>query len=1118
MTTPFSPVDRRSRSIITEQLGRTLFVEASAGTGKTTSLVSRVVNLITTGSATLDSIAVITFTEAAAAELRQRIRTELEKASSDSTLSSDERDLCNRGVEDLDESAILTLHSFANLLLRERPLEAGLPPSFEVSDEVQADIRFNEEWDDWLDGALEQEPLAGHMSRVLTLGLPIDKLKSIAQDFHNNYDYLSNADFNTSPMTPQAASRLLDAVPPLENLCLLSMNGPGDQLYDHVQDKLASIRRLEDIEPGSNLYYRFLRRVFPLKCGRGRQSEWLSDPETGENGCKTLKDLLASLHSIVASEIKAAKNAALMPILHSLRNLAIEYSEKRRTEGRAEFHDLLVWARDLVRDNIEVRDYFRLRFSHILIDEVQDTDPLQAEIAMFLSEDVAEDQTSCPRANSWLDISPEDGKLFVVGDPKQSIYRFRRADVEQMDRLRQRVKNAGGEDLSLVQNFRSHRPVVDWVNALFHQWMQGGESQANYEEMQPRWEAANPHPFNPSVWALSDEESKDNISDIRNREAQDIATLLYQMVAQGWQVRDKDSVDSHGYRPVTYSDICILMPTRTGLRNLERGLEEKGVPYRLENASLVFETQEVRDLLNCLKAIDDPANQIAVVGALRSPAFGCSDVELLQYHESGGSFDYTSNNSSTEGLVRDSLAVLCHFHEQSIWTSPEILIDRFIRNRGLMEAALDHSRTREQWRRYRFIVEQAWRFIEGGGKSLRAFVEWIEDQIKENVRVTESPVPEADEEAVRVMTVHAAKGLEFPVVILTGINSGGRLNIDNVVFDRTRNRVEVGLGSKEDRTSTPGYEELVEKEQNMSDAEAVRLMYVAVTRACDHLILSLRRKSGGSNFAASISTAMKDSHLWQPVTLIDPQLLTTPTPMLISPKHGTPIDHSTAARDLWQSNRVSLIGALSHPVIVSATSLKALTPYREEKREQETEEPWRRGRAGTSVGRAVHAVLQSIDLFTGTDIRARARVQAVAERVPDLTEEIARLVRVAVNSSVVRRAVKSQRLWREVPVAAQTGHGALHGFIDLLFEEHDGLVIVDYKTDSLSPLETEHAVERYRLQGGAYAYALQKITGKPVKEVIFLYLQPKKEESLQDLPGAIADAESKANAALAPAT
>ena len=485
----FKPRDQQARDTIASNLQDTLFIEASAGTGKTTSLVNRVVNMIATGTATLDKIAAITFTEAAAAELRERIREELENAAADCERSTAERDRCQQGISDLDQSAIQTLHAFAALLLHERPLEAGLPPSFEVSDEMKSGVKFNEEWDKWLDKALEDPSLAEHISRALTLGLTLDKLKDVSQAFHDNYDDLANTVFESEFPTPQAAQSLVDARAGLEQLCALSQIGPGDKLYDHVQSKLGTIRRLKDDKLGSNLSYRLLKRLLPLKCGSGRQSDWNTDSETHENGCKSLKGLLKLLDEKVHAEITNTRRAALMPILEALRKFVFDYADKRRTEGRAEFQDLLVWARDLLRDNLEVRDHFRKRFSHLLIDEVQDTDPLQAEIAMFLAEDASYGPSPAPRPDSWLDVSPEKGKLFVVGDPKQSIYRFRRADVEQMNRLRERMESAGGNALGLVQNFRSHRPIVAWVNHLFSQLMVGDETQARYEEMHHRWES-----------------------------------------------------------------------------------------------------------------------------------------------------------------------------------------------------------------------------------------------------------------------------------------------------------------------------------------------------------------------------------------------------------------------------------------------------------------------------------------------------------------------------------------------------------------------------------------------------------------------------------------------------
>ena len=1132
MTAPparFIPVDQEARTVIAERLNETLFVEASAGTGKTHSLVGRLVNLVATGAATLDRVAVITFTEAAAAELRDRAREGLEKGAEDRSRSERERINCRRGVNDLDQAAIQTLHAFAGALLHERPLEARLPPGFEVTDEIEAGIRFNDAWQQWLDAALEEDsPLAGNLALSLSLGVKLGQLKETALEFHRNYSDLRHAAFDEpEPPGGGAARRITEAGCELERLCEFSLLGGEDPLYRHVRGKLGTIRRMAGTRPGSPAAFRLLLRVLPLKFTRGRRSDWGHDPETGANACAALKDMLRDLDEEARLQVKEARRACLGPILGAMREFVIDYAGFRRREGRAEFHDLLVWAHEMLRDDVEVRDHFRSRFSHLLIDEAQDTDPIQAEIAMFLAEQVPDGTAAQSRPTVWDRITPERGKLFVVGDPKQSIYRFRRADVAQMRRLQQRMEKAGGSTVSLVQNFRSHRPITDWVNRLFRQWMEGkdgrgvegGYVQARYEEMSPRWSGKSGTGTGPRVWALGDVAVEGPMDAVRREEHRDIASILAQIVDQQWLILDAEATGETGrevYRPAAYSDICVLIPTRTGLANLEREIAHLRIPYRLESASLVFETQEIRDLLNFLRAVDDPSDHVATVAALRSPAFGCSDVDLLRHYEACGGFDYLRDRAPHgAGIVGEGLDVLREFHHRRVWEPASVLVDRFIRDRGLMEAAVGHPRMREQWRRYRFLVEQARQFAEVGGGSLRAFVEWVEDQIEEGARVTEAPLPETDEEAVRVMTVHGSKGLEFPVVILTGLNSSPRGRSPGVLIDRETGSVEVGIGSRADRMGTPGYESMAEREDLMTAAEHVRLMYVAATRARDHLVISLRRQSdprAGSSAAAVISGHMAECpELWEQVELCPRAGTASSDPPREPERTAARREHSLEARDQWKNRRLRLIGEMGRPFSVAATALSGGDEG--DKVEQETAEPWRRGRAGTSLGRAVHAVLQSIDLDTGEGIDDGARVQASAEGIPDLESEISRLCRVAVESEIVRRAVVSGRLWREVPVAAGTGGGSLYGIIDLLFEERDGLVVVDYKTDRVDPSGDPDPSVRYRLQGGAYAHALQRVTGKRVKEVVFLYLDTGdtgKEVRLEDLPRAMQDAERRA--------
>ena len=993
------PSDQPARNAIVERLDENMVVEAGAGTGKTTSLVGRIVALITTGRASMGGIAAITFTEAAASELRERIREELEKAAIESHRDPAVRERCANAVHALDQAAIQTLHSFAGSLLRERPLEAGLPPGFDIRDEIEADIAFDRRWSEWLDETLDDPEAQEALRPALAEGLTLRHMREIADKFRVNYDLL-----------------------------------PGE----------------------------------PFE--------------------------VPSEHSP-----KGEREAELVPVIELLRRFVLDYADERKREGQAEFQDLLVLARDMLRDSLDARDHFRNRYFHILIDEVQDTDPLQAELAMFLAEDVPDGADPSVRPDDWHRVRPARGKIFIVGDPKQSIYRFRRADIEQVKRLQQAVR---GVSVHLTQNFRSLHPVIEWVNHVFARWMEESDGQPEYIPLD-----AEPGDGAPPPVRYIGGEIGGVIGDVRRQEANAIAHAIAAAVGDGWRVRDDGE-----FRPAAYRDVCILMPARTGLQTLELALEDANVPYRLETPSLVYATQEIQDLLNCLSAIDDPTDQVSVVAALRSPAFACSDVDLLEFVEAGGEFDYLAEGDAPPGYASEALAVLRAFHDRRRWLSPAALIEEFLRERRLMELALDDPRPRERWRRYRFLVERAQAFAAAGETSLRSFIEWAGRQREKDAVVRETPIPESDEDAVRVMTVHGAKGLEFPVLVLTGLNSARRHRPGPALFHRESGRVEVKAGSAESSFQTAGYEELAEEDKRRDEEEFVRLMYVAATRARDHLIVSLYRNSRGKNSAAAqIAKFMEGAdHLWE---RLDPPEVDDPGSPELPGEIGT-LDVDTATvRQQWMEQRNAVYAARSRPVSAAATRLAQM-----EKDEQDVaDEPWKRGRAGTSIGRAVHAVLQVVDLHTGNGLEDTANAQAAAEGVPGRADDIARLARRAIDSPLVKRALDSGRWWREAPVAGPVGDGIVEGFIDLLFEEEDGLVIVDYKTDTLgSDDEIERAMARYRLQGGGYALALSKATGLTVKEVSFLFLEPNREVTVDDLSGAMEDAEDAALALLAP--
>ena len=476
------PADQQHRDRIQQSLDENLFVEAGAGTGKTTALVGRIVTLIASGAAEMAGLAAITFTEAAAAELRDRVRRDLEYAAEDESLDEGSRDRCRRAVSEMDAASIQTLHSFAQSLLRELPLEAGLPPGFEMLDPIEADLRFQQAWDQWLDESLESAELGPKLARALHLGLNLDQLRLVASALNGNYDLVADASIAEAPEPTLTIGNLLaEAVTEIERLRRFSKIDIGDALFEHAAEVVALGQRLLAAGGGDRAYERALVRLLGwkrLSTRSGSQTNWDKDDVTGVNACKLLKDMLLELEGLRAEEIGALRTAAFTPALEAIRKFVVNQSARRKEEGHAGFHDLLVWARDMLRDNPDARRRFQRSFHHLLVNEFQDTDPIQAEIAFFLAGDPANRAESISK--DWEAIVPTPGKLFIVGDPKQSIYRFRRADIVTMARVRNHLVH---KSTPLQQNFRSQQSIISWVNQVFGRWMRnddGSELQAEY--------------------------------------------------------------------------------------------------------------------------------------------------------------------------------------------------------------------------------------------------------------------------------------------------------------------------------------------------------------------------------------------------------------------------------------------------------------------------------------------------------------------------------------------------------------------------------------------------------------------------------------------------------------
>ena len=1112
-----TPVDAPAREAIRDLHDATLFVEAGAGTGKTTALVDRVVSLIARGRVTIRELAAITFTEAAAGELRDRIRYRLEQAAggaTDPVLALDEREPCRVALEDVDDAALSTLHGFAQRILAEHPLEAGLPPRFEVVDDVEAAVRFEERWGQFLDALVADPELEPVLLPALALGVDFDHLRRVARVLHEHYERLRPT---SAVATPAPAVDLRPVLAPLEEATvrLAECRVRQDKLFQHIDGLAGWIDVLCGADDDLDRLD-LLGQMPKLTARTGRHENWRCPVDE-------VRALLEQAEKARTALVRAQQQATLDVLIARLRGFVRSYADERRRDGRIEFHDLLVLARDVLQRNARVRAALGERFRVLLIDEFQDTDPLQIEIAVLLASD---DLDAGERP--WWEVTIAPGRAFFVGDPKQSIYRFRRADLELYHRVERELHEGRRE---LTQNFRSVPGVLDWVNHVFARLF--GSAEAGAQAAHVRL-VAEREPFPGSaapVATFGGPADMPLVADVRAVEADAVAALARRIKDDTWEIADAVTGQT---RRARYDDVALLLPTRTALPDLEDALERADVPVRIESQSLVFSTAEIRDLLSILSALDDPTDEIALVASLRSPAFGCGDDELVDYYQRGGRWDYrrsTPDDLPPEHPVVMGLAALRRLHDARWWQSVSQTVEAIVRERRMLELAVTHRRPRDHWRRIRFFLDQARAYDAASGRGLRGFIEWVQQLADERARAVEIVVPEPDDDALRVLTVHGAKGLEFPIVILAGLNVSPPNRATPVLWNPDGSfEVRVGRVAQGTRFETAGWHERSNREDDLDAAERLRLLYVASTRARDHLFVSLHHKARTDCHAALLYEHGADAPA--PVLDLDLDLDGDERAAIRSvpaPDEGEPSER-LGDRDRWIAARAALLTRAGRPATVAATTLakngfgvsyppmtgvddaNAGDPALEKDEPADDRPAWRRGRAGTSVGRAVHAVLQTVDLATGDGLDATARAQALAEGIPQREAEIRALARSVLQSSTVRGAVTGGRYWREVPVAAIVDGVTVEGFVDLLIETLEGLVVVDYKTDQTpTDDEIDVAMERYRAQGAAYALALQRALGAPVARCVFVFARRRRpvEREVEDLPAAIADVERR---------
>lgn len=1070
------PIDQSERTRATTELNTTFLVEAAAGTGKTTLAVERLLQAVRTGRATMEQIVAITFTEKAAAELKIRLRDSMEKARRKAR--GEERTRFDCGIRELERSHINTIHGFCSWLLKERPIEAQVDPGFQVMDELSTQLLQEETWDEWFDQQMERPPEV--LKRVLFADIGPADLRKIAFEIVHKRDRLDMAHLTSSARSVAEAVAELGGILKKLEPKLANCIDRSDAAYERLTELLDTSRRLGGL-PAHRQEFELIHSV-RIKKNAGAQKNW--------NPKDTLKEIKKAYESINA--IPARRCGALLRDAAAwLKGFAGAFERAKALRGVLDFDDLLIKTRNLLRSDHSVRAAFQRRFKVVLVDEFQDTDPIQAEIVFFLAENGA-------KAERWDRVKLQPGKLFLVGDPKQSIYRFRRADIEIYEQAKTIVARQG-EVLTIRQSFRTVSPLIAWVNFTFEQLIHPPDDGGSY---QPRYvpleEWPNRHEMSPRVCVLEPTEeerarieAEKHIEVVRAIEAREIARLIEHLVRSGeWKVKGKDDAKERAPR---YSDFAILLHSpQTSLAAYETALQQQGIRYQVEGGKDYFQGQEVRMVCALLLALDDPTNARELVGVLRSAAFGFSDEEIFLFARENA-LNYLSV-PTTPSRIAEALGLLRKLHEARNQHSFAGLLELLFAELKLPELFSLKPHGEQHVANLMKLLSVARRVQDAGLLSLREFVNYLRTTALDRSEEGQSPSAERDDDVVKVLSIHKAKGLEWSIVIVGDL--GGTKRPHPPILLASRDTREFALRLNSDM-KTGNYDDLFEQEKLRQQAEEKRLLYVAATRARDYLVLPWFAPHG--HYMNVIREAFDPAHAGETISSFfqrnasESRVETAPRePIRVD--LGEPGKQQRAPIERLLANRVEWLHAHEAALARANTGKEVKRPSELAGGEGRKTEiaietvPSAHAERAALFGTLMHEVLAEMDFkqpeLALTAWRIAATEAGLDEReVKRGTDMLQRFAR----TKLFERIRNASEIHREMPFAFQRGEMLMEGVMDVVFKEGDRWSLVDYKTDQIRPEEVAGQAEHYRPQLQAYGEALEILGGiRPAKILVFL--------------------------------
>lgn len=1089
-------------------MDRNLLIEAGAGTGKTTRLVKAILQALFIRRIPLEEIVALTFTNKAAAELKERIVLALEDVSlavsienlrlkpwwpsPEPVLSlSDLKDLSEAARTVLDRANISTIHSFAFSLLKRYPLAAGIDPDAEIDEKgLRYDELFSREWPLWLTQELgEQAPREKEWLELLSK----ITLSQIHEAVHQLADF--EAPLETLKLSEERTQAVLKELH-TEARALAAAHPGGlnaDRLCRACEEIIGAHSSSPAVTGGGPINTSNVDRPPTEALGGDVLEAVLLDP--GKPKSWNTQDLQRlKVLQAVAKNIAAGGERVIALLSELTHPFIAHFRRTLLSEGCLTHSALLFISREILKNHPPIRAALKRNIRFILIDEFQDTDPLQAELLLYLAEKEGQE------VESWEQVQLEPGKLFIVGDPKQSIYRFRGADIAAYERIGNLVVLQGGLRETLETNYRSQAQILHLVNQAFQKIIQP------VPELSPPYISVAPHhPYEEEkalhdveIW-LADSEEKQSVEDAQTTEAEHIAQWIKKAVEEKSLVPRLPSQE--GRRSLLYRDIALIFRTYSPMDRFIEALRRHNIPFAVESERYFFTTPEVTDFINLLRAAANPEDTLSLVGFLRGSLGGMTDQDILRLRSEDKLEQTPFLSDLHERLARQPLAeVLTHIFENSY------LLE--------MAARSYHGdQTLANITKFKRLLEG---FSTQGDLTLQGLLDKLDVFFDDDKIEGESPLADENFNAVRLLTIHKAKGLEYPVVFLPSLHSSLRPHKpEPFVYDwRAR---QWGL-------SIAGFSNLDkllldEQTRQRESAESNRILYVAMTRARERLILSaginLKTASSQSYFQRLLSAwdLSPETLREGKIQMAQASLSIKRLPRLAADRQETLRDEDSLLKDIqiksfaqtWKEREAKWKHAKDRATIVNPSHFG----FRNSDigfEKQDTNSEFRIPKS--EIGTLVHRFLELWD-FTCKKCDMPARLRQIASPLQasaEVIDEAQKLLAGFIGSESYNEIAQSEILGREIPffygggggggsqgssfkentstTSTSTSEVLTRGAIDILYKTPNGqLVIGDYKTGRIQ----DEAV--YEPQKKAYTEAVQKATGQPATfKTIYLRL------------------------------